>query len=390
MSEEDDMAGFDGGGVLSGSAAVSRQRAYLSRIAPAQRWDLWPGHAVTIGRLADCEVWINDPRVSRTQATLRCDSTGWTITEDAPSSNGTFVNGRRLTSRTPIRDGDEITVGQTALTFHQEAVVGAPTAPAPGLAPSWPGHAGPPAPARVDAGQRRSRGSLAPILIVAGLGQGIALLGNGLVTFATSLNNGFLRWVLPNVILVAVAMVIALVGHFGTPVEAAEPTVVDGSPKVRARTTPAMASVLVLILVLGVGGLAVTAGARYATAYFTGKEHGVDRLAVPASATVGGVTVRVNHVWYTAHFTRVEATVDNGTKRPVSLPLYGFCSFIGRDGTTLEADDFKSQWTTDVAASARQRGTITFGGKLPDDVRSATLAFTFGPDQPTVDVKLTP
>jgi pSer/pThr/pTyr-binding forkhead associated (FHA) protein len=41
----------------------------------------------------------------------------WTIVDDGLSSNGTFLNGRRLTHRERLRDRDKIKVGNTVLTF---------------------------------------------------------------------------------------------------------------------------------------------------------------------------------------------------------------------------------------------------------------------------------
>lgn len=75
----------------------------------------------------------------------------------------------------------------------------------------------------------------------------------------------------------------------------------------------------------------------------------------------------------------------------MSLPLSGFCSLVGDDRTTLEADSFKSQWSETLAPGSSQRGTITFNGHLPDSVTGASLNFSTvfpqgfeGPDSITV------
>jgi pSer/pThr/pTyr-binding forkhead associated (FHA) protein len=73
---------------------------------------------LTIGRSSRNAVALRwDSEVSRLHAVLRCAGGEWTINDDGLSSNGTFVNGRRLRGRRRLRDGDVITVGRTALAF---------------------------------------------------------------------------------------------------------------------------------------------------------------------------------------------------------------------------------------------------------------------------------
>jgi hypothetical protein len=71
---------------------------------------------ISIGRLAECSVVLNDPNVSRRHAEiLRRD--GVPVLVDLQSTNGTLVNGTAV-SQTPLVDGDEITVGSTHLRFE--------------------------------------------------------------------------------------------------------------------------------------------------------------------------------------------------------------------------------------------------------------------------------
>jgi len=73
-------------------------------------------HAVTtIGRGMDADVRLTDQAVSRRHAELRVVADG-VMLNDLQSTNGTRLNGVRITS-TPISDGDEIRVGETALTY---------------------------------------------------------------------------------------------------------------------------------------------------------------------------------------------------------------------------------------------------------------------------------
>ena len=96
--------------------------AYLTGSGPGQRWELRPGRDLTIGRLPDSDIWVDDASVSRRHAVLRLAEDGWSIGEEAPSSNGTYLNGQRLLARSVLTDGDQVVVGRAALVFHLGAV----------------------------------------------------------------------------------------------------------------------------------------------------------------------------------------------------------------------------------------------------------------------------
>lgn len=72
--------------------------------------------AISIGRLPECDVVLADPNVSRRHAEVRRSDGGFVVV-DLGSTNGTRVNGARADQR-ELRDGDEITVGSTALRFE--------------------------------------------------------------------------------------------------------------------------------------------------------------------------------------------------------------------------------------------------------------------------------
>lgn len=358
------MGGSGGAGPAAEPEHGSPWAAWLSRSTPPQRWDLpLNRRELTIGRLPESDIWLDDSGISRKQATLRLTGTVWTIADDAPSRNGTYVNGTRIAAPRAVHDGDRIVMGETTLTFHRTA---AQFQVADVQGPR-------------DRGARNPRRTLAKALVLAGVVQVIGLVGNALGTFFSSLGTAWLRWLLPNVLSVAIAMAGALVTKL---VESSEPTeqpVAGPTPVARSRGGPSLAGLLAVVLALGAGGLAVTAGVRYAAGYFSGVEDGVDRL-VGSPPTGGNRNVRlaVNHVFETDHFTRVDVTVVNRGQQTQSLPLFGWCSLVGSDGVALEADSFKSQWTEQVAPGVLQRGTITFPGHLAPDVSSATLNFTFG------------
>src|SRR4029079_13436206 len=73
------------------------------------------GVMVTIGRLPDNMVIIDHPAVSRHHARVYSDGDQF-IVEDLQSTNGTFVNEKRVTRHT-LRDGDVVLVGKHQLVF---------------------------------------------------------------------------------------------------------------------------------------------------------------------------------------------------------------------------------------------------------------------------------
>ncbi|MBB3082149.1 FHA domain-containing protein [Geodermatophilus sabuli] len=76
---------------------------------------------ITVGRLPDNDVVLDDLLVSRQHAVLDRGPTGWTLT-DLGTGNGTFVNGRRVT-RAPITPGDVIGIGHGLLQFDGDRLV---------------------------------------------------------------------------------------------------------------------------------------------------------------------------------------------------------------------------------------------------------------------------
>src|SRR5713101_3952953 len=72
---------------------------------------------INIGRAEDMQLMIDSASVSRRQAQIRFGANGsWTI-QDLGSGNGTFLNGRRLTSVQPLKRGDEVSFGKFSLFF---------------------------------------------------------------------------------------------------------------------------------------------------------------------------------------------------------------------------------------------------------------------------------
>lgn len=78
------------------------------------------GAITVIGRDDDADIVLDDPGISRHHSEIRVTYDGphqIMTMRDLGSTNGTFVNGDRITS-THVRDGDRITVGRTKFVVH--------------------------------------------------------------------------------------------------------------------------------------------------------------------------------------------------------------------------------------------------------------------------------
>ncbi len=71
----------------------------------------------TMGRSKDNEIHIDDLSVSRKHAVLEREGNQFYIT-DLNSSNGTYVNSKKITAKTPVRPEDVIIVGRVHFSFR--------------------------------------------------------------------------------------------------------------------------------------------------------------------------------------------------------------------------------------------------------------------------------
>jgi len=70
-----------------------------------------------VGRSRECDVRVDDGNVSRRHFELVQDGPTTWVVADLGSTNGTEVNGRRVSGRKRLDDGDRITIGGTELVF---------------------------------------------------------------------------------------------------------------------------------------------------------------------------------------------------------------------------------------------------------------------------------
>ncbi len=98
------------------------------RVNPADRpWldvdgERYPlmGAITILGRDDAADIILDDPGISRRHSELRVTTDGRhfvTTIRDLGSTNGTYVNGERITSE-HLQDGDRVTVGRTSITFR--------------------------------------------------------------------------------------------------------------------------------------------------------------------------------------------------------------------------------------------------------------------------------
>jgi adenylate cyclase len=73
----------------------------------------------TIGRHPDQNIQILDRVVSKEHALVTGSEKGYFL-QDMGSRNGTYVNGVQITGRTPLNDGDTITMGSSRLIFEDQ------------------------------------------------------------------------------------------------------------------------------------------------------------------------------------------------------------------------------------------------------------------------------
>lgn len=87
-------------------------------LAPETRFQVRDG-ATSIGRSSASDIVLgNDDYASGRHARLTRHG-GLLYLEDAGSTNGTFVNGRKTVGATPVRNGDNVRIGSTTFRYEE-------------------------------------------------------------------------------------------------------------------------------------------------------------------------------------------------------------------------------------------------------------------------------
>jgi FtsK/SpoIIIE family/FHA domain/zinc-ribbon domain len=92
------------------SSTISPRLEWLSGPLAGQKMELAPGYLIVGREPACCQVLIEADVVSRRHASLEADGAGEVTLVDLASTNGTFVNGTRI-SRRALQDGDLVSFG---------------------------------------------------------------------------------------------------------------------------------------------------------------------------------------------------------------------------------------------------------------------------------------
>jgi hypothetical protein len=87
-----------------------------SLVLPSGERFLLGDSVITIGRLTDSVLVLEDPNVSRQHAEIRPSGNGFALA-DLGSTNGSKVNGIKVSERV-LQDGDELTFGSTSFRFE--------------------------------------------------------------------------------------------------------------------------------------------------------------------------------------------------------------------------------------------------------------------------------
>lgn len=98
---------------------MSAQFQFVMRSGPTPE-KVFPleGPEIIIGRDNTSSLMINDAEVSRKHTRLVWQSLGYVI-EDLGSTNGTFVNGQRLTTPLVLRGGETVSLGENIVLVYE-------------------------------------------------------------------------------------------------------------------------------------------------------------------------------------------------------------------------------------------------------------------------------
>lgn len=111
---------------------------------------------------------------------------------------------------------------------------------------------------------------------------------------------------------------------------------------------------------------------RRLESWITGNERGLDILAGKESGRAGALTLTVDQILLTPHFTRIVVTVSNNGLAPVELPGAGRWRLLTHGGAVLHGSALRSLWPDAVPAHWSVAGIVTFD-RLPEGTSGISL-----------------
>ena len=90
-------------------------------------WQLANNTTYTLGRVANTDIMLPYSWVSRKHAMIQKEENGRFNLIDLGSSNGTFLNGRKIHTPVTLQNGDCLGIGSTRLLFHQDTAPSLPS-----------------------------------------------------------------------------------------------------------------------------------------------------------------------------------------------------------------------------------------------------------------------
>ncbi len=108
------------GDTRGNSVSLTYQAGQTPQAASLEALDLAAYDQLTIGRDLDCDLPLTSPLVSRHHARLERSGAAHTLL-DLGSTNGTFVNGRRI-ERVELHAGDSVQIGPYRFTYQPNAI----------------------------------------------------------------------------------------------------------------------------------------------------------------------------------------------------------------------------------------------------------------------------
>jgi hypothetical protein len=170
------------------------------------------------------------------------------------------------------------------------------------------------------------------------------------------------------------------------------------APPKGQRRVPWVVALVVILVLCGVGGFAVTWGVQWANGQaicIADPKHyqGVERLAGPAAAASGQLRLEVTGVMVSKCGTVLTLHAVNSGDVPLVLPVFGNTSLTVPGRTSLGGDPRTSDWNETVPARGEMTGVLVFKS-IPGTTSRVRLSFNTvfgrlqGPSGISVDIPL--